>query len=60
MKKHFKSLEKYQKWLAYGHMHKPSGGMAMKESESIFGSTPGHQEIIIHGKPHKVHHKKIF
>jgi len=42
----FKSKKAYQKWLAYGHIHK------------AFVNVPGHQNITIHGRKHKVKHAK--
>jgi hypothetical protein len=42
---HFKSKTGYRKWLAAGHIH------------GYFAKTPGHQKIVIRGKPHKVKHK---
>jgi len=56
--RHFKSREAYRKWLAYGHMRTPSGRLARRPSESIFARTPGHQRIVIAGRPHRVQHKK--
>ena len=44
--KEFKTKAGYQKWLAYGHIHK------------VFEKTPGHQKIMIHGKTHPVIHIK--
>jgi len=41
---HFRSKTSYQKWLAYGHIHGKF-------------DTPGHQNIMIRGKKHKVKHK---
>lgn len=45
---HFKNQEAYNKWLAFGHIH------------GQFKQTPGHQNIVISGKPHKVKHKRMF
>ena len=42
----FKSKKKYQKWLAYGHMH------------GDFERVPGNVAVKIRGKPHKVKHRK--
>lgn len=42
--KHFKSKEKYDKFLAYEHMH------------GVEGNTPS--KVTIAGKKHKVNHKK--
>lgn len=42
---HFKSKAGYDRWLAYGHMHK------------LF-DVPGNQNIMIRGKPIKVKHKR--
>lgn len=44
--KNFKSKKDYEKWLAYGHIHKD------------FEKTPGNQKVTIKGKPHKVKHSK--
>jgi hypothetical protein len=44
--RHFKNKKSYSKWLAWGHMHK------------VFETTPGNQTIILHGKKHKVKHRK--
>jgi hypothetical protein len=41
---HFKSKAAYQRWLAHGHI------------SGKFKETPGHQKIVIRGKPHKVKH----
>lgn len=41
---HFKSKEKYCKWLAAGHIH------------GWFKKVPGHQVIFIKGKKKKVEH----
>ena len=42
---HFSSEVNYQKFLAFGHMHK------------VFENTPGNMNIEIKGKKHKVNHK---
>ena len=42
--RNFKSKKAYEKYLAYGHIHK------------IFENTPGNQKIKIRGKKHKVTH----
>lgn len=42
----FKNKKNYDKWLAYGHIHKD------------FENTPGNQKITIAGKVHKVKHKR--
>lgn len=42
---HFKNKKSYRKWLAYGHMHHEF-------------DVPGNKRIYIHGKLHKVKHKK--
>jgi hypothetical protein len=42
----FSSKEAYKRWLAYGHIR------------GAFAKTPGHQQIIIKGKKHKVKHKR--
>lgn len=44
--RHFKTKEKYQRWLAWGHMH------------GEFEATPGHQTVKIRGKTHRVRHAK--
>ena len=43
---HFKSKENYLKWLRYGH------------ATGVFEKTPGHTEVYIRGKKHKVKHTK--
>ena len=42
----FRSKEAYRKWLAYGHIH------------GVFRKTPGHVNVFIRGKPHKVRHSR--
>lgn len=42
----FKNKEAYRNWLAYGHATK------------AFERTPGHQRVMIAGKPHRVKHGK--
>ncbi len=44
--RNFKSKADYEKWLAYGHMHR------------VFEETPGVLHIEIRGKSHKVNHKR--
>lgn len=41
---HFKTKKGYRKWLAFGWIH------------GVFKRKPGHQKIVIRGKPHKVKH----
>jgi len=41
---HFKSKKAYIRWLRYGHVTK------------VFERTPGHTEVYIRGKKHKVKH----
>ncbi len=43
---HFKNKAGYNRYLAYGHIHK------------VFENTPGNQRIKIGGKTHKVKHKR--
>jgi len=45
-KMNFRSKEAYRKWLAYGHIH------------GIFEEVPGHVDVYIRGKPHKVKHSR--
>jgi len=52
----FKSKAAYQRWLAYGHMRTAEGRIAKKPSKTIFAEVPGHQKIMIAGKPHRVRH----
>jgi len=56
--KHFKSKEAYRKFLAYGHQRTKRGLLVRTKSgrKSVFAATPGHQKIVIAGKPHKVKH----
>jgi hypothetical protein len=42
----FSSKEKYQRWLAYGHV------------SGVFAKAHGNQPVIIRGKPHRVCHKR--
>lgn len=54
---HFKSKEDYRKWLSYGHMHTKTGlKTGTKGRKNLFESTPGHSNILIAGKKHKVKH----
>lgn len=55
---HFKSKEAFRKYLAYGHMRTKKGLAVHAKAgrKSMFEATPGHQKIVIAGKPHKVHH----
>lgn len=43
-KMNFRSYEAYLRWLRYGH------------ATGIFEKTPGHVEVYIRGKKHKVKH----
>lgn len=56
--KHFQTKEAYRKWLAYGHLRTKTGkAVAGKMGrKNLFEATPGHQKIVIAGKPHKVKH----
>ena len=42
----FSSKDKYQRWLAYGHV------------SGVFEKTPGNQPVMITGKRHRVCHKR--
>ena len=44
-KMNFSSREAYRKWLAWGHIH------------HVFENTPGHIDVFIRGKKHRVKHK---
>ncbi len=44
--RHFHSKAAYERWLAYGHIHR------------LFERTPGHQRVYIRGKRHRVKHSK--
>lgn len=43
--RHFKNKGAYQKWVAFGHIHK------------VFENTPGNQKVVIGGRTHRVKHK---
>jgi len=45
-KMNFRSKRAYLKWLRYGH------------ATGVFKKTPGHVEVYIRGKKHKVQHAK--
>jgi hypothetical protein len=42
----FRSKKSYKRWLAYGH------------ATGVFEKTPGHVEVYIRGRKHKVNHRK--
>ena len=42
----FRSKEAYLRWLRYGH------------ATGVFEKTPGHVQVKIRGKPHRVQHAK--
>ena len=45
-KMNFKSKKAYLRWLAYGH------------GTGVFEKTPGHVDVYIRGKKHRVKHTK--
>lgn len=49
-------MEKYKRWLAYGHLRTKEGKRARSPKQSVFGAEPGNVVVYVGGKRHHVEH----